>query len=712
MGESPDRVLRDGEREQERAAAAAEEPQAPQTPPGGSAKAGPTVQLRLRDVGAASAEEPGPSDEPAAAAAPGAAKAGPTVQLRVRDVDTRTTTLRLPADNATTALRLPDELPARPAESADAAGEPPAGDGATDTGPTAEAAAEAPERPSGTDPRLAMRDGAPAAPRRPEQAPEAGPEAAPAPAGKLEKPQPLRPAAPAAGVVPVPPAPAPVPEPDPVPDPDPEPLPEPEPQPHPEPLPAPAPAPKPAPAPAPGPLPEPDPEPLPAPEPLPQPEPLPTPAPLPAPEPLPQPETTSEAMQVLAALSARPVSPLRRAVKRITIWTVFLALVLGVVVVGQLLRPLPASKVGLSVSTSFSFTGSPLDIPWPAKGQSAAEVVGVGSMGSSGPETPASIASVAKVMNAYVILRDHPLKKGETGPKLTVDKQAAQESSDADQSKVTLVEGQQLSQYEALEMLLLPSANNVARLLARWDATTEEAFVKKMNDTAAEFGMTNTVYADPAGFIAETRSTAKDQLKLAEQVMKNDVFRQIVAEPDTTFNGQRVFNTNTLLNAKGGIIGVKTGSSTPAGGCLMWAAVKDIGGTRRLILGVTLGQPAVGSEGILKAVQNVSARQITAAQSGLTGRTLAKQGDVVGYVDDGLGGRDAVVAAKDVTVAGWDGVTATLSLDPAKIGHSEKAGTQVGVLRAGEGDAKVEVPVVLKTDLAPPSILSRLTRLL
>ncbi len=36
----------------------------------------------------------------------------------------------------------------------------------------------------------------------------------------------------------------------------------------------------------------------------------------------------------------------------------------------------------------------------------------------------------------------------------------------------------------------------------------------------------------------------------------------------------------------------------------------------------------------------------------------------------------------------------------------------MGVLRAGEGDAKVEVPVVLKTDLAPPSILSRLTRLL
>lgn len=277
---------------------------------------------------------------------------------------------------------------------------------------------------------------------------------------------------------------------------------------------------------------------------------------------------------------------------------------------------------------------------------------------------------------------------------------------------MAIKEGQQLTQYEALEMLMLPSANNVARLLARWDATTEDAFVKKMNDTAAAFGMANTVYADPAGFNAETKSTAKDQLKLAEQVMKNDVFRQIVAEPDTVFNGQRVFNTNTLLSVKNGVIGVKTGSSTPAGGCLMWAAVKDVGGVRRMILGVTLGQPATATETILKAVLTTSGKQITAAQSGLAGQTLAKQGDVVGYVDDGLGGRMPVVASKDVTVAGWDGVTASLSLDPAKVGHRAAAGTQVGVLRAGAGDGAVEVPVVLKSALAPPSILSRLTRLL
>ncbi|MGV9266235.1 D-alanyl-D-alanine carboxypeptidase [Kitasatospora sp. NPDC003701] len=776
MGESPDRVLRDGERRRERdeersgvvadaaATAPAVEPAEPEdaaavtdaavTDAEAGADAAPDAASEPAAASAEPASEPAaepvaepvakPADDAAGATAgatagaAGGATAGPragsTVHLRVRDVDTRTTMLRLPVDNATTALRLPEELRT------------PAGTGAGQGGPAVEpsvdAPAERPERPTGPDPRLAMRTGAaipgkpsaePAAPAEPTEPAEPAEPTEPAeeskgtaepkspeppkapeppqpadaarqtgPAEKLEKPRALR--APGSGTVPEP-----VPEPHPAP----RPVPEPEPVPDPEPAPAPKPAPKPVPAPVPEPLPTPDPRPLPPAPPLPRPEPLPSPEPLPAPEPAPAPETTAEAMQVLAALNARPVSPLRRALKRITIWTVFLAVVLGAVVVAQLLRPLPDAKVKLTTAGSFSFGGDPLDLAWPAKGQSAAEVVGVGSLGSSGPETPASIASVTKVMNAYLILQSHPLKKGESGPKITVDKQAAQESGNVDESRVTLTEGQQLTQYEALELLMLPSANNVARLLARWDAGSEDAFVKKMNDTAAKFGMANTTYTDPAGFSPDTKSTAKDQLKLAEQVMQDAIFRQIVSTPDTTFNNQKISNTNTLISPKNGIIGVKTGSSTPAGGCLMWAAYKEIGGVKRLILGVTLGQPATTAEpSILKIVQNVSAKQIQAAQNGLTGQTLAKQGDVVGRIDDGLGGTVPVVATKELTAAGFPGISGTLTLDPAKIGHTAKAGTQVGVLSVGAGDNKVEVPVALQADLAPPSILSRLTRML
>ncbi|MEV6975532.1 hypothetical protein [Kitasatospora sp. NPDC093806] len=785
MGESPDRVLRDGERTRERdggrdgqgagsaAAVGARTSTAADPEAADAAVTDPATADSAAGQPAGSAGTPEPGDAEGSSAdgpstdgastdgsstdgAPGPVRPGSTVQLRVRDSDVRTTMLRMPVDEATTALRLPvDEATTALRLPAELRG--PAG--ATASGTADAAAPAAPVRATGVDPRLAIRT-EPAAPadradrtgradrsdraertdraaqggRTDQAGPGALPEG-PAPTEKFEKrdnPErtralrvlraPATPAAaaatpavaaPGAGTVPEPPAPQPLPEPDPVPAPVPEPHPEPEPTPDPEPLPTPGPAPKPAPrpapVPAPEPLPTPDPQPVPPAPPLPRPEPLPVPEPVPAPFP----ESTSEALDVLATLNSRPVSPLRRALKRITIWTLLLAVLLGAAVTAQLLRPLPDNKVRLTAAGGYGFTGDPLDLAWPAKGQSAAEVVGVGGLGSSGPETPASIASVTKVMNAYLILQAHPLKKGESGPKITVDKQAAQESGNVDESRVTLTENQQISQYQALELLMLPSANNVARLLARWDSGSEEAFVKKMNDTAAKFGMTNTTYTDPAGYNPDTKSTAKDQLKLAGQVMQDEVFRQIVSTPDTNFNNQKISNTNTLISPKNGIIGVKTGSSTPAGGCLMWAAYKEIAGVRRLILGVTLGQPATAAEpSILKIVQTVSAKQIQAAQNGLTGQTLAKQGDVVGRVEDGLGGTVPVVAAQDLTVAGFPGITGTLVLDPLKIAHHLPAGTKVGVLRTGEGDNKVEVPVVLQADLAPPSIMDRLTRAL
>ncbi|MEV6213028.1 hypothetical protein [Kitasatospora sp. NPDC051914] len=558
-----------------------------------------------------------------------------------------------PVDNATKALRLPVDNATRALRLPPEARTP-----AAPAASPAEGADKAPAKPAGADPRLAMRDSR---------------EVAGAALKDTRKP--------VGGSVP-------------------------------EPLPEPSPAPEPHPEPEPGPEPEPRPAPRPQPVPTP-PAPLPVPDPSPVPPPAPLPENTIEAMEVLATLSARPASPVRRAAKRTAIWTLFLAFVLGIVVVVQLLRPLPDPETKLGLPASFTFQGEQLAVDWPAKGQSAAAVIGVGPVGTSGEQKPVSIASVTKVMNAYLILKSHPLKKGESGPNIVVDKAAAQESTDKDQSRAQLVEGKELSLYQALELLMLPSANNVARLLARWDAGSEEAFVAKMNAEATRLGMADTTYADPAGYDDDTKSTAADQLKLAEQAMQDEVFRQIVAEPEMRHNGVRIPNTNDLVfTERGSVIGVKTGSSTAAQSALMWAAVKEVGGTKRTIIGVTLRQPAVAGVDLAKVAQAPSLKIIKSVQKGLNGQTLAKQGQVVGQVEDGLGGTVPIVAAKDLTVAGWSGITATLDLDAIKLGHTVKAGTQVGTLSAGEGAGRIEVPVTLERDLAPPSILSRLTRIL
>ncbi len=266
-----------------------------------------------------------------------------------------------------------------------------------------------------------------------------------------------------------------------------------------------------------------------------------------------------------------------------------------------------------------SAVAAELDLPWPGEGQAAVAAERVGDLGAVGSRRPVPIASVTKVMTAYVILKGHPLRGGEDGPSVEVDGQAAGEAFSLSESTAPVVEGQRLSQRKLLELMLLPSANNVARLLARWDAGSEAKFVAKMNATAARLGMTDTTYTGASGIETTTVSTAADQLKLAREAMKDPALRATVALRSTAVPGwaEPVRNTNELLT-RPGVVGLKTGSSTPAGGNLVWAAEVPGGGKRRLVYGVVLGQRAGTSpaEGRRAALES-SGRLLDALQEKL-----------------------------------------------------------------------------------------------
>ena len=68
------------------------------------------------------------------------------------------------------------------------------------------------------------------------------------------------------------------------------------------------------------------------------------------------------------------------------------------------------------------------------------------------------------------------------------------------ESVVPVIVGEQLSELQALQALLLPSAKNIAAVLARWDAGSVARFVAHMNATARSLGMTRTRYTDPSGY--------------------------------------------------------------------------------------------------------------------------------------------------------------------------------------------------------------------
>lgn len=343
-------------------------------------------------------------------------------------------------------------------------------------------------------------------------------------------------------------------------------------------------------------------------------------------------------------------------------------------------------------------------------------VDGVGSLGTDGAQKPVPIASVAKVMTAYVILKEHPLTAKDNGEKITVDQKAEDESKRPDESTAPLQKGQRLTEKQMLQLLMIPSGNNAARLLARWDSGSEAAFVTKMNDAAKALGMTNTTYTDPSGLEKTTVSTATDQVKLAKAVMQNEVFREIVDTPEVEIDGidGKIYNNNTIL-LQPGVSGIKTGSSTPAGGNLLWSANTVVDGKKLWVYGAVMGQQA-GTGRVYDSLEqslNRSLKLIQDVQKTVTSARVVKKGDVVGYVDDGYGGRTPVVATKSLKAMGWPGLKVELSVtgNGKDIPNSAAAGTEVGVVTVGTGSGKVSAPVALQQDLEAPTFGEKMMRI-
>src|SRR5262249_53301987 len=153
------------------------------------------------------------------------------------------------------------------------------------------------------------------------------------------------------------------------------------------------------------------------------------------------------------------------------------------------------------------------------------------------------------------------------------------------ESAVKVAPGEMINERQMLDALLVGSADNMATVLANWDAGSEPAFVAKMNAAAAALGMGATHYADASGLNAASVSNAGDQLAASQAAMAMPTFAAIVRQPQVTVPvAGRIFNFNHLVG-KDGIVGIKTGNTTAAGGCWAFAADRTVGGQPVTVVG-------------------------------------------------------------------------------------------------------------------------------
>ncbi len=392
---------------------------------------------------------------------------------------------------------------------------------------------------------------------------------------------------------------------------------------------------------------------------------------------------------------------------RLRVAGVLLLLVVGFLAFNYFIRPIPAVAATGSVRTSTTTSGTAPTLPWPRPGSAAVGASSLGFIATSGNESPTPAASVAKVMTALIVLEDKPLKKSEQGPTIVItdaDVQTYQLDKADKQSVVEVQLGEQLSELQALEALLIPSGNNIAFTLANWDAGSATAFVAKMNKRAKELGMSHTKFADAAGASDQTVSTPTDLLALGMKAMKQDVLAQIVAMTDAKLPvAGTVYNVDYALG-ESGIIGIKTGSGFGAN--FLFAASINVSGFTITIYGCVMGLPT------LDAAFAAAKALIYAMQPQLRiVRVLSKYVSVGSY-ELPWGGHSDLLSTTNVDLLEWPGMILRQSVRAPALTITKPipSGTSAGVLNIVLGDYNLDVPLTISDAIYPPGRFWRLTR--
>ncbi len=412
------------------------------------------------------------------------------------------------------------------------------------------------------------------------------------------------------------------------------------------------------------------------------------------------------------ARSSHPQHRRRRRRRRLTVTllTLVVVLVLAALAAARLsaVPPVAAVTATMPPDIHVARAATPVALPWPATGQSAIAVPAIGIDVTSGPEQAVPIASLTKMMTAYLILRDHPLGPDQNGPNITMtqtDLDDFETDTVEDEANAQVSVGEVLTEHQLLEGLLVHSANNFADALARWDAGDVPTFVAKMNVAAQQLGMDHTHYADPSGFDGGSQSTAGDLLKVASRDMEDPAFAAIVKMSSVTLPVAGTISTYTPWLGFEGVIGVKSGFTTAAGGCDVVAIVRRAHGKNVMILAAVTGQTGPN---VLEAAGYLALKLADNVGVSIGTTTLMHAGDQVARVKV-AGNTVAATAASTVTMLSWPGVRAHRRMvHGPTVRAGAGAGTRVGSVVIGLGTQRAVVPVRLKGPLPKPTLLQRL----
>jgi D-alanyl-D-alanine carboxypeptidase (penicillin-binding protein 5/6) len=288
-------------------------------------------------------------------------------------------------------------------------------------------------------------------------------------------------------------------------------------------------------------------------------------------------------------------------------------------------------------------------------------------------------ASMSKLMTMVIV--SEALKAGQITlqTRYRVSERAWRLGAQSDGSHMFLELNSDVTVEDLIKGVIVVSANDACIVLAEGLLGSEEAFVARMNQRAAEFGLTSARFVNTTGLPADGHViSARDLGRLAAIIIRDhgDLYR-LYAERSLTYNGKTQENRNPLLRGFAGADGVKTGHTDVSGYGMIGSAVQN--GQRRIIV-------FNGTRSMAERAREAQ-RLMRAAFADYATVTLYKPGDIVGEADVWLGAREAV----PLTVAAPATIITPHAMRPQLTAHIVYSGPLETPIAQGAAVAKLVV---------------------
>lgn len=355
-----------------------------------------------------------------------------------------------------------------------------------------------------------------------------------------------------------------------------------------------------------------------------------------------------------------------------------------------------------------TLTTSSKSLPWPTTGEAAIGILGHGILETHGKQIPLPTASTAKLITALCILKVKPLKPGQAGPVITLNQNDVNilNKYDSEQGSVLpIVNGEKLTEYQMLEAMMLPSADNIADSLAIWAFGSLPNYDAYAARFVSSLGLNETtIGVDASGYSPTTISSAKDLAQIGEMVETNPILSKIVAMPSASgFPGVGTIKNVDFLLGRNNIVGIKTGNTNQAGGVFVSASKVTVNNQPLTIVTAIDGAPDLYDALIYSQKLVVAVQQDFSVPNQISKYT--KDSVVASYSEPWSGKKVNAVLQNSASMSVMNGYSVTAKLQLSAVSKQKLSGDIIGSLTLSNNlqSVKETIPVVLSGNISKPS---------